>query len=476
MPFIQWTQQNVRGQKGRGPLMQNTSECRLLSVSSILGYGFPETSLARALERKPHFIGVDGGSTDPGAFYLGSGECLNSRKAMKRDLRLMLMAGVPRKIPVVIGTCGGAGAEPHLQEVAALAREIAREEKLRFKLALIHSDQSKADVRTWLKAGRISALRNVPELTDAIVERSSRIVGMMGAEPFMKALDSGADVVLAARASDAASWAGCAMSRGMAAAPSWYSGKMLECGTASATPKGHDCLVATVRGNDLEVEPANPARRCTPLSVATHGLHENASPTIHEEPGGLLDATHCEFTALSDRAVRVSGMEWRTRDYDIKLEGAEFIGHRAITICGTRDPILIGQIDSYLQTARDDIAARAANFGVSSEKYHLVFHVYGKDGVMGAAEPVETITSHELGIVVEVVAPDAEDAKAVLAIARVVVPKVDFPGRLCKSGNMAFPFSPSDIPVGPTYRFSIFHVVKPDSPYSMFPIEYEEVH
>ena len=145
-------------------------------------------------------------------------------------------------------------------------------------------------------------------------------------------------------------------------------------------------------------------------------------------------------------------MEWRTRDYDIKLEGAEFIGHRAITICGTRDPILIGQIDSYLQTARDDIAARAANFGVSSEKYHLVFHVYGKDGVMGAAEPVKTITSHELGIVVEVVAPDAEDAKAVLAIARVVVPKVDFPGRLCKSGNMAFPFSPSDIPVGPTYR------------------------
>ena len=215
--------------------MQNASECRLLSVSSILGYGFPETSLARALERKPHFIGVDGGSTDPGAFYLGSGECLNSRKAMKRDLRLMLMAGVPRKIPVVIGTCGGAGAEPHLQEVAALAREIAREEKLRFKLALIHSDQSKADVRTWLKAGRISALRNVPELTDAIVERSSRIVGMMGAEPFMKALDSGADVVLAARASDAASWAGCAMSRGMAAAPSWYSGKMLECGTASGT-------------------------------------------------------------------------------------------------------------------------------------------------------------------------------------------------------------------------------------------------
>ena len=455
--------------------VNNANECRLVSVSSILGYGFPEASLERALERKPHFIGVDGGSTDPGAYYLGSGECLNSRKAMKRDLRLMLKAGVPRKIPVVIGSCGGAGAETHLQEVAGLAREIAREEGLQFRMALIHADQAPPKVQTWLNQGRITALRNVPALTEATVQRSARIVGMMGAEPFMKALSEGADVILAARASDAASCAGCAMSMGLPPAPAWYAGKMLECGTASATPKGHDCLVATVRPDSLEVEPANPARRCTPLSVATHGLHENASPTVHEEPGGVLDATNCEFTALNDRAVRVSGMQWRTRDYDIKLEGAEFIGFRAITICGTRDPILISQIDSYLQTVKEDVEARAIGFGVSPEKYQMVFHVYGKDGVMGAAEPVKHIASHELGIVVEVLSPTEEDAKAVLAIARVVIPKVDFPGRLCKSGNMAFPFSPADISVGPTYKFSVFHVVKPDSPYSMFPIDYEEV-
>lgn len=451
-------------------------ECRMLSVSSILGYGFPEASLERGLAREPHFIGVDGGSTDPGAYYLGSGECLNSRKAMKRDLRLMLLAGVPRKIPVVIGTCGGAGAEPHLREVAALAREIAREEKLAFRMALIHADQEPTRVKGWLREGRISALRNVPELTEPVIDRSAKIVGMMGAEPFMRALESGADVVLAARASDAASWAGCAMRAGQPPAPAWYAGKMLECGTATATPKGHDCLLGTVREDHVEVEPMNPARRCTPMSVATHGLHENASPTVHEEPGGLLDATDCRFTAVSDRSVQVSGMRWTTRPYDLKLEGAECVGYRAITICGTRDPVLIGQIDSYLQSARDDIAARASGFDVSPEKYHLVFHVYGKDGVMGAAEPVKEIRSHELGIIVEVVAPDEEDAKAVLAIARVVVPKIDFPGRLCKSGNMAFPFSPSDIAVGPTYKFSVFHVVRTDDPYAMFPIEYEPVH
>jgi hypothetical protein len=51
----------------------------------------------------------------------------------------------------------------------------------------------------------------------------------------------------------------------------------------------------------------------------------------------------------------------------------------------------------------------------------------------------------------------------------------DFPGRLCREGNMALPFSPSDIPVGPVYRFSIHHVLELDHPYEIFPITYEEI-
>ena len=456
-------------------MYDDDKECRLLTTTSCLGYGFPEDSLKRGLARKPHYIGVDGGSTDPGPHYLGSGEVLNAVQAMKRDLRLMILGAVSSKIPMMIGSCGGSGAEPQLQVVAQLARDIAREEGVSFRMALIHSDQNLSEVSSWLDSGLITALTNVPPLTHEGIKQSSRIVGMMGAEPFMRALDGGAQVILAGRASDAAQWAACGMMRGMPPAPSWYSGKMLECGTSTALPKGHDCLYAAVRADHVEVEPPNPARRCNPFSVATHALHENASPTIHLEPGGTLDATDCEFTALSDRAVKVSGMRWSERPYDIKLEGAALVGYRAITICGTRDPVLISQIDSYLVTTRQDIIQRAINFGVPPDQYQMVFHVYGKNGVMGAAEPLKQVVSHELGIIVEVVAQSQETANSVLSIARVVIPKVDFVGRLCKSGNMAFPFSPSDIPVGPTYRFSAFHVVRTEDPNSMFPIEFEDV-
>ena len=64
-------------------------------------------------------------------------------------------------------------------------------------------------------------------------------------------------------------------------------------------------------------------------------------------------------------------------------------------------------------------------------------------------------------------------ASAVLGMARTNMLHTDFPGRLCREGNMAFPFSPSDIEVGAVYRFSVFHVAELDDPTELFPIEYE---
>ena len=49
-------------------------ELRIISPTGGLGYGFPEESLEEGLKRRPHLIGVDAGSTDPGPYYLGAGE------------------------------------------------------------------------------------------------------------------------------------------------------------------------------------------------------------------------------------------------------------------------------------------------------------------------------------------------------------------------------------------------------------------
>jgi len=283
-------------------------------------------------------------------------------------------------------------------------------------------------------------------------------------------------VILAGRSSDPAQWAAPAMLAGLPAATSWYAGKMLECGAEPSEPKEPDNIFVWVRDDHIVCEPPNPIRRSTPLAVANFALHENSSPIHHTEPGGLLDTSACRFEAISDRAVKISGMTWLpASQYTIKLEGVERAGYRAIAICGTRDPVLIGQIDSYLAVHREKVAMKAASFGVPASEYTMIVRTYGKDGVMAAWEPEKTIRSHELGFVIEVVGKTQDIANAVLAMARTSMLHADFPGRLCREGNMAFPFSPSDIEMGPIFRFSIFHVVVPNDPFEMFPIEHETV-
>lgn len=452
-----------------------TASVRMMSASGILGYGFPEASIRAAMELKPHMVGVDGGSSDPGPHYLGSGKTLNSRLAMKRDLSLLLRAAIANGIPMMVGTCGGAGGEPHLQACAEIIREIAREHGLHFKMALIHAEQDSRTIRQALDAGRIRPLGQAAGLTASQVDEAVRIVGMMGPEPYRQALAEGAQVILGGRGTDPAPWVALAMHHGVPEAPAWYAGKILECACNAAIPKKHDCLMVTVGDDYVEAEPLNPELRCTPLSLAVQALHENASPVLRYEPGGCVDSRECVISAVSDRRVRVTGMKWMPQPYTIKLEGVRRAGFSAMTFAATRDPGLIGQIDSFLEFVRGSTATKVAALGLAPEDWQLVLRVYGAHGVMGAWEPNPGFLPQEVGILAEVVGKNQEVANAALSLARVTLLHSDFPGRMCREGNMAFPFSPSDIERGAVYEFFMQHVMDVADPLSLFPIEYETV-
>lgn len=68
-----------------------------------------------------------------------------------------------------------------------------------------------------------------------------------------------------------------------------------------------------------------------------------------------------------------------------------------------------------------------------------------------------------LGIIMDIVGKTQEVADTVCALARSRMLHCDYDGRKSTAGNLAFPFSPSDIHVGPVYEFSVFHLAKVDS-------------
>ena len=445
-------------------------EFRILSTTAILGYGFPLESFEEGMKRKPDLIAVDAGSTDPGPFYLGEGVSFTDRGAVKRDLEIMICAGIKENIPVVIGTAGGSGAKPHLEWCAEIIREIAKEHDLHFKMAMIHADMDKEEMKKALADGKITPLDPAPQLTAEDIDATTHIVGQMGIEPIMKALDSGVQVVLAGRAYDPTVFAAPAIRKGYDKGLAIHLGKILECASICATPgSGSDCMFGYLGEDYFRVEPLSSVRKCTTLSVAAHTLYEKTNPYILPGPGGHLDLTNTTFEQDSENTVKVKGSRYVTAPkYTIKLEGAKCIGYRTVSVAGTRDPIMISKIDDIVEGVR---ARVADNYRVKGYKYNLNFTIYGKNGVMGNLEPVKNAHPHELSIVIEVVADTQEQADTICASARSTMLHYGYEGRRATAGNLAFPFSPSDFHAGRVYVFSIYHIIEVEDPTKLFPID-----
>lgn len=452
------------------------TQIRALAATGMLGSGYPEASFATALAEGPDVVACDSGSTDPGPYLLGSGKPYQSRIACKRDLRVMLCGAVPRGIPVILGSAGGAGTDAHVDWMRAIIREIAAEEGLHFRLAAVRSGQDPAYLKRRLAEGRIRPLDQAPRLSGEVIERSANVVAMMGAEPIQRALQDGAQVVLCGRSSDTSIFAAVPLLRGLPPAPVWHMAKILECGAACVEQRSvPDCMVAYVDDDGFVVRPPNANLRCSTVSVAAHTLYENADPFHLYEPSGMLDTAAARYEQIDERSVRVTGSRFVPAErYSVKLEGAELAGYQAISISGIRDSVVLGQLDDFLANVRARSEKRVAEaFGGAPPDYSLRFRVYGKNGSMGALEPETQIHGHEVGLLIEAVAPTQEVATAVVGATEYIALHNPVPQWRGSITNLAFPFAPSVTERGPVYRFNMHHVLEPDDPLEPFRIAHE---
>ncbi len=432
-------------------------EMKVLSPTAILGYGFPEESFKKGMDLHPDVIAVDAGSTDPGPYYLGAGVSFTDRVAVKRDLTIMIKAALNESIPVIVGTAGGSGADIHLNWCVDIVREIMIEYELSAKVAVISAEINKDIVEDAFENRKIESLDFVPELTRGDIDRSTAIVAQMGMGPIIKALKSGADIIIAGRCYDPAVFAALPVMKGYEQGLALHMGKILECAAIAADPgSGSDCMMGLISKDCFRVFPLNESRKCTIMSVAAHTLYEKSNPNMLHGPDGIIDLRKCEFNQVDERTVEVRGTDFIPSEKPlIKLEGAKRIGYRTISIAGVRDPVMIAGIDGILDYARETVSRQ---FRDIAGEYTLTFRIYGKNGVMGENEPTKQL-SHELGIIIDAVGRTQEDANSICSFTRSTLLHYGYEGRISTAGNLAFPYSPSDLKAGEVYEFCIYHLM-----------------
>jgi hypothetical protein len=197
-------------------------------------------------------------------------------------------------------------------------------------------------------------------------------------------------------------------------------------------------------------------------------MRERETPYVEANPGGILDFRSLANEQLPDRrSARVSGFGWEPRPYSVKLEGVAKSGFRTIIIAGFADRDNIANYEALLLSAREK-AVRHLN--LSPDDFAIDFISYGRDGVLGSRSPFARAQPPEVGLVVDIVAASQALATSIARLVRSTLLHTGYEGRRSTEGNVAFPFAPTEIEVGPVYRWSIWHALPTDDPVEPFAI------
>ena len=448
----------------------------VLCASGSLGLTpFHEESFWAGIRRRPDVVAADAGSGDIGPFYLGSGHWYNLPAWEDHDLSLMLRGARECGAKVIIGSAGGAGLDQAVDLYFRLVAAAARREGIRpLKVARIYSEVSAEWLRERLD--RASPLGAPWELSPDVLARTQRAVAMIGVEPYLQALDEGADVILAGRSCDDALFAAYPIWKGFNRGLSLHMGKCIECGPLVADPPlQRESVVGTVLADGFLVEPLHPAMRCTPASVTGHTLYERLDPYRQVGPGGYVDLSDVSYHAVDERVVKVTGSAWiGASEYRVKIEGSGRVGSRKLILFALRDPEAIAHVDDITADIRSEVE-RVAGRSAGDDGWRLTFSVYGRDAILGAREPARAAPVHEIAVLAEAIAPDEDSAVRIAKLVKYGSLRAQYGGRFGKGGGAALPSDEVLSPEQEAYRWTVDHLVTLRDPLEGVRVEYEVV-
>jgi len=441
---------------------------RIVCPNGHLGFAPIKTGSFRiGCESEPDLICADSGSCDVGPVPLGADISSSPRRWQMDDLETMLLASRRLGVPMIVGSAGDTGSNSRVDLFVGIIQDLAEKHRLaRFRVGYFYSEVSKDALWRRIVAGdHITGLDGRPPLDLASLEATDHVVAMAGIHPYIDLLDQGADVIIGGRSSDCAIFAAPAIRQGFPEGLAYFYGKVLECASFCAEPYGgKESVLGEITMDDVKIAALLPEQRCTVASVAGHAMYERANPFYEYFLGGHIDMSRCHYEQYDGRTVRVTGPTYvPASELQVKLEGAGKIGERYVGIVGIRDPYTIVNIDRVTSWARQQVAESFGDTG-----YELHFTIYGRNAILGEREPLKARPGHELGVVVQGVAPTKAMAEEVCMIATRQMFYARLPEVKGTAGGVAFLLD-EVMPASPAYLWTVNHTMRLDDPLELFP-------
>ena len=172
-------------------LAEIINEHKSFSSLRVLGLGFSEKALESGLKRNPDIISIDGGSTDSGPFYLGTGTTKYSEEICKKEWRVLMQARHRLNIPLMIGSCGTCGTNSMVDWMFQLTLEIAKDLGQDLKIVRVYCEREKDALLTAFRSNALKPLNPILSISEEEIGSFSNIVALAGAEVFQSAINQG---------------------------------------------------------------------------------------------------------------------------------------------------------------------------------------------------------------------------------------------------------------------------------------------
>ena len=240
---------------------------RILIPTGAIGLGFDSEAFQHGLSLKPNAICVDGGSTDSGPYYLGTGTSKYSRESTKSEWRKLMEGRAELNVPLIIGSAGTCGTDSTVDWMYDITIELAKELKQSLKVARIYSSQDSKYLTTELAKGKITPLEPKIEITNDSLNKCENIVALAGVEQIGEALKSDADIIIAGRTTDTAIISTLPILNNENIGASWHGAKIGECGAYCSSHPSSGVILIDFDEEGFTVKALAENAQCSPKSV-----------------------------------------------------------------------------------------------------------------------------------------------------------------------------------------------------------------